>query len=206
MQNSVHYKSGQKNDVALVFSCPGQEEESANPQQPAIGQTGNNLKSLFEILKDEHELSGFTRDEVVITNAWDQVEYSTKTDRTEATMQELLTHTNLDRLAMEISTIKKIIICCGNNAIATVMALSYAEKIEPNANIITLPHLGNQALNSSIKTAIDGTEIISYSKAENKPANENRSLEKIRNDNRFLRLQVIARRFVEQLSKCKEKQ
>lgn len=53
MQNSVHYESGSKNEIAVVLSCPGKKEEKATPQGPAKGQTGENLATLLEILSQQ---------------------------------------------------------------------------------------------------------------------------------------------------------
>lgn len=200
MRNSVHYESGSKNDIAVVLSCPGQDEEAADPPGPAKGQTGKNLEKILEILTSKYGHQGFTRDEICITNAWDQVEYPDKTNRSEAKIAEILTSNNLDRLVSEVSCIDKIIICSGVNATASVLALSYAEKLNPNTRVLFLDHIGNQSLNSSIKHELDGSEIKTYSKAKDKPANERRSLEKIRNDNRILRLEVVAHQLNLQIS------
>lgn len=200
MRNSVHYESGSKNDIAVVLSCPGQDEETADPPGPAKGQTGKNLEKILEILTSKYGHQGFTRDEICITNAWDQVEYPDKTKRSEAKITEILTSNNLDRLVSEVNCINKIIICCGVNATASVLALSYAGKLNPNTRVLFLDHIGNQSLNSSIKYALDGSEIKTYSKAKDKPPNERRSLEKIRNDNRILRLEVVAHQLNLQIS------
>ena len=200
MHNSVHYETGSKNEIAVVLSCPGQDEEVANPPGPAKGQTGKNLENVLEILISKYGHQGFTRDEICITNAWDKVEYPDKTNRSEAKIAEILTSNKLDRLASELSCIDKIIICCGVNATASVLALSYAGKLNPKTRVLFLDHLGNQSLNSSIKYKLDGSEIKTYSKAKDKPPNEWRSLEKIRNDNRILRLEVVAHQLNLQIS------
>lgn len=199
MRNSVHYESGSKNEIAVVLSCPGQAEEQAIPQGPAKGQTGKNLATLLDILSQQKEFSSLTRDEIVVTNSWDKIEYPDKTDRSEATISEILDPRNLDRLAAEVEGISKFILCFGDNAIATIQCLSYAGKVNANVKIVNFVHLGNQALNSSIKYAIDGTEIKCYSKASEKPKDEKRSLKKIESDNRILRLEVVAQNIVEQL-------
>ena len=200
MNNSVHYKSGSKNDIAVVLSCPGQDEESADPPGPAMGQTGKNLEKILEILTSKYGHLGFTRDEICITNAWDQVEYPDKTNRSEAKIAQILSNNNLDRLASEVSCIDKIIICCGVNATASVLALSYAGKLNQKTKVLFFDHIGNQSLNSSIKYDLDGNVIKTYSKAKDKPPNELRSLEKIMNDNRILRLEVIAHQLNLQIS------
>ncbi len=200
MKNSVHYELGNKNEIAIVLSCPGQKEESAIPQGPAKGQTGKNLEGILEFLTLKHKYPGFTRKEIHITNAWDKVEYPKKTSRSEASISEIMRIENLDRLSIELGIIKKFIICCGDNAIAAVLALKYAHKINTNTKIIFLGHLGNQALNLSIKNALDGTIIKSYSKAKDKPDSEQRSLKEIRNNNRSLRLEVIAKKISNQIT------
>lgn len=199
MKNSVHYEAGSKNEIAVVLSCPGREEELACPQGPAKGQTGKNLETLLEILTRDYEYSGFTRSEICVTNAWDKVEYKKKTGKSEAKLHEILSNKNLDRLAKEVGVIEKLIICCGVNAKAAILSLSKDKKINSNAKIVFLDHLGNQSLNSSIKFALDGSKIKSYSNSVKKPAGETRSLKKIGNENRILRLQVVAKRLNEQI-------
>lgn len=104
---------------------------------------------------------------------------------------------NLDRLAVEVEGITKLIICFGDKATAAIECLSTKGKIKSKVIIVNLVHLGNQGLNSSIKSAIDGTEIKCYSTAAEKPKDEQRSLEKIRGDNRILRLEVVAQNILE---------
>lgn|GEM_PF-923463 len=204
MKNSAHYKAGSKNEIAVILSCPGKDEASATPPEPAKGQTGKNLETILGILTNDYGHSGFTRDEICITNAWDQVEYSNgagNTGRSEATILEILNARNLDRLANEINKIEKIIICCGINAEAAILALLYADKICLSVKIITINHLANRSLNSSIKYALDGSEIKHYFYAKDKPADETRSLETIQNDNRLLRLQVVAKKIHDLITK-----
>ena len=55
MQNSVHYESGSKNEIAVVLSCPGQAEEQAIPQGPAKEQAGKNLATLHPLKIRETE-------------------------------------------------------------------------------------------------------------------------------------------------------
>ena len=152
-------------------------------------------------MSQKNGFSGLCRDEIVVTNAWDKIEYPDKTDRSEATISEILDPRNLDRLAAEVEGISKFILCFGDNAIATIQCLSYAGIVNANVKIANFVHLGNQALNSSIKFATDGAEIKSYSTAAEKPENENRSLKKIRSDNRILRLEVVAQNILEQILK-----
>ena len=199
MQNSVHYESGSQNKVAIILSCPGREEEQANPKGPAKGQTGKNLKGILGILSSEYGLQGFSRNEIIITNAWDQVEYPKKTGRSEATTIEVLEKNNLDRLSSEVGNISDYILACGQKATEAIMSLTYAKKIQSGVKIAFVEHLGNQALNLNISIALDGSEIKSYGKASDRPTTETRTLDAIRKDNKLKRLKVVAYRINEQI-------
>jgi len=199
MQNSVHYESGSKSEIAVILSCPGREEEQASPKAPAQGQTGKNLEGILDILSNDYGLQGFNRDEIIITNAWDQVEYPEKTERSEATTIEVLEKNNLDRLFSEIENISDFILACGQRATAAIMALIYAKKIHSDVKIAFVEHLGNQALNLNISIDLDGNEIKSYGKAADRPTEETRTLDAIRKDNKLKRLKVVAYRINEQI-------
>jgi len=87
--NACHLNIGnKKNKVAFVFSCPGQSEEKA--QKPAAGQTGKNLDALLVYLNKKNStiFRDTDRYEYRITNAWDKVEFKSRTGRTEATKKE----------------------------------------------------------------------------------------------------------------------
>lgn len=199
MEKLVHYEPGSKNEIAVVLSCPGQEEEQAVPQGPAKGQTGVNLEDVLDILSKDYNLEGFSRNEITITNSWDQVEYPEKTKRSEATFIEILESKNLDRLSNELANVSKYIFACGQNASVSVMTLNYAGKLSKDVDIIFLEHLSNRALNSSISIDLDGNEIKSYSKASKRPLNETRTLACIRKENRIKRLAVVANEIYKKL-------
>jgi len=196
----LHFEQGENDEIVIVLSCPGQIEELAIPQGPAKGQTGTNLNAVLSILRDTFNQSGFSRAEVMVTNSWDQVEYHEKTKRSEATLQEVLDISNLDRLASEIGNISKYVIACGVNAKVAVMMLDYAGKLGGCVKIIFIKHLSSQALNLSIKTDVMGNEILSYAKSADKPSEETRTLKQIKNDNMKKRLMVVAHRINEQIN------
>ena len=166
MHDSVHFEKGTATDVAFVFSCPGQAEESARPPRPASGGTGDNLRDLLCITKKKYgravaRISGpsvFRRGCVRIACAWDKVEYELKTGRSEATDGEILDRGNLDRLQSELSGIQHAIICCGDKASLAVDRLRDGNELEPTVGVFRLPHLGNKALNNRWrnKTLPDG--------------------------------------------------
>lgn len=194
-----HYEKGSESKIAVVLSCPGQDEEKA--QKPAAGQTGNNLENVLNILRDTYGLNNFERGKITITNAWSQVEYENKTKRSQADNKEILEENNLNRLADEIKDITDFILCCGDKAKIAVLALQQQGKFNQNCGILEVPHLGNQGMNATIKEDINSNEIISYKKASDKPKEEARSLKKIRADNRISRLDVVAKEVYEQIAK-----
>jgi hypothetical protein len=199
MENTVYFEQGTKNDLAVVLSCPGQEEENSIPAGPAKGETGKNLNCILEMLATKYKQNGFTRKEVLITNSWDKIEYPVKTGRSEATINEILDKDNLDRLSSELTHTSKYLLACGNNAIATTKALDYAKKLDKDLKLIFVNHLGNQALNTGIKQDINGNNIITYKSAAAKPVEEKRSLKDIAHDNKIKRLEVVANEIFRQL-------
>ncbi|CUM95591.1 hypothetical protein [Turicibacter sanguinis] len=95
-----HYKSGNKNEVTFVFSCPGRYEEEVGV--PAAKVTGCNLDTLLSILNRKiGSNASFNRQDITITNATTNVEFKSKTGRTEATAQEVLDLANIQRLYHE---------------------------------------------------------------------------------------------------------
>ena len=91
-----NYSENILNDTCItaVFSCPGRYEERAN--RPCEGMTG---KSLDYILK-RIRFGGtcLNRSLIGINNAWNKVEYIAKTKRSEASDEEILEQSNIDRL------------------------------------------------------------------------------------------------------------
>ena len=159
MCDSAHFEKGKATEVAFVFSCPGREEERARPRRPAKGRTGDNLRDLLRIMVKKHcgavaKITGprvFRRGCVRITNAWDKVEYKKKTGRSQAADDEILTSHNLDRLRHELSGIEHAIICCGDKASLAVGALRERQEINRTVGVFSIPHLGNQGLNSKYR-------------------------------------------------------
>ena len=168
VMNSVHFEEG-KNEIVFVFSCPGQEEENSNPPGPAKGQTGKNLEVVLNVLTGRYDLNGFNRNDIVITNSWDKVEYKELTNRSEATCSEILEDNNLNRLSKELKNINKYIVVCGENAKSAINALKYAKKLPASVKIIYVEHLSNRGINSTISKDINGKDIKSYKTASEKP-------------------------------------
>lgn len=140
MTQSPHYNHGKSKKIALVFSCPGQEEDKVG--RPTAGQTGENLNTFLAKLTNNLTVDRY---DYRITNAYDKVFYQSKDGRTEATTAEILSSENIQRLANEVSDIDYIIIAFGNKA---KMALDEVQKTTVlKAKVIQTKHLGLQAIN-----------------------------------------------------------
>lgn len=140
MTQSPHYNHGKSKKIALVFSCPGQEEDKLG--RPTAGQTGENLNTFLAKLTNNLTVDRY---DYRITNAYDKVFYQSKDGRTEATTAEILSSENIQRLANEVSDIDYIIIAFGNKA---KMALDEVQKTTVlKAKVIQTKHLGLQAIN-----------------------------------------------------------
>lgn len=193
MTDSVHYKRGIEKKIAFVFSCPGRLERDSNPPGPAKGETGNNLECLLHFLSQQTKTQSVSIDKVTITNSWPYVEFNSKggTGRSEATISEVLTKDNINRILNELVEIEQYIFVCGINAKEALMKLKNENSLKVNVRVFDLRHLGNQSLNQ-IMIDKDGKRIISYSKAAQKPTTETRSLKAIRQDNKRRRIEKVA--------------
>lgn len=111
MKQSPHYNHGKSKKIALVFSCPGQEEDKLG--RPTAGQTGENLEVFLAALLGTATVNRY---DYRITNAFDKVFYESKDGRTEATTEEVMSQQNLKRLYEEVADIEELIIAFGNKA------------------------------------------------------------------------------------------
>ena len=151
----IHLECGERNAIAFVLSCPGQQEQQEC--RPAAGPTGNNLKKVLRVMRgysyddiENLECDDWTRGNIWITNAWPCVEYKKCTKRSEPTNSEILTTENISRLANELDQIENVIVCCGQKAQRSVNCLRKEEKLHHAVIVVSLRHLSNQALNTWI--------------------------------------------------------
>lgn len=140
MKQTSHYNQGNSRKIALVFSCPGQEEDKLG--RPTAGQTGENLDTFLESLLNKTTVNRY---DYRITNAFDKVFYESKDGRTEATTEEILADSNLKRLYEEVKDIEDVIIGFGKKAKMALDAV--AKKYLLKVKIVETKHLGLQALN-----------------------------------------------------------
>ena len=163
-----HYKRGNKNEITLVFSCPGQAEKIKG--EPAAGQTGKNLNELLKLL-NIGKLSSYSllRDDITITNATKKVEYYSKTQRSEASLEEVLKKSTINRLYKEIKQTNNVIICFGNNAkIAVDEVINKYSKDFVGIKRANVVHLSMKSINFSIKEDINNNKIIKGQKGNTK--------------------------------------
>lgn len=143
-RSSPHYQWGPDPDVAYVFSAPGSEEEYAG--RPAAGKTGMHLAILIAILRDWGLTVLPYREQAVVTNAWPDVHYESKTGRTEATDSEIKDPQNLERLASEIGHIRKWILCFGAKAYLAVSELKKRGLLQESCQVVKAKHLSPRVI------------------------------------------------------------
>jgi hypothetical protein len=141
-----HFQGCAGATTAFVFSCPGQKEELLG--HPCAGATGRNLDAALPKL---HALlpavfASPKRAAYVLTNSWSQIEYLAKTGRSEATVSEILSADNLNRLERELADITTILIC-GQKAKHAVLELQAQGRLA-KAKIAIVMHLSPLAVNS----------------------------------------------------------
>jgi len=154
----THCNQGNREDVAFIFSCPGEKECCL--KRPVVGETGKNLDELIERLiesgvvtcKENHIAScnKICRYDFRITNSWKNVESFKQTGRSEAKIKEVKGDENLERLFGDLEGIEINckIFCFGKKAKIAIKELSKKESFkEGDYKIIYLPHLGLQSIN-----------------------------------------------------------
>lgn len=154
----IHLECGVRNAIAFVFSCPGRKEQQEC--RPAAGPTGDNLEEVLRVMglydyddMENLERDDWTRENIWITNSWSCVEYKERTGRSEATISQILETENILRLANELGVIENVIVCCGDKAQRAVCCLYNRGKLHCTVKIVSLCHLGNQALNRWIQNS-----------------------------------------------------
>ena len=177
MDNNNYFNEGKNNNVAFVFSAPGQKEEKNS--KPISGQTGENLETILSILKKngiKEFLSYENRYDFRITNSFTDILFLSKNNRTEATIKEIRKPQNIKRLKNELKDISKYIFFFGLKPQAIAYLLS-----DLNARFIFSPHLGFQSINQ-IECDVNGNLLI---------PKDNQNTEK--------RLQVVANYILKQI-------
>jgi hypothetical protein len=153
MINSPSFSKGKLDEIGFIFSCPGKVE--AEKGAPAQGHTGKNLNSLLEMLSSRSVDTSlrFDRQSITIANAWDRVEYSKFTERSEARDTEIKSVSNINRLAQDISGIRCLLVFCGRAAALALAELEVIRAIQGNVVVCTISHLGYKGLN---RIGVDG--------------------------------------------------
>jgi hypothetical protein len=146
----IHKNEGNgKIKVALIFSCPGAEEEQK--KRPVAGATGKNLEELLKLLTkevikidDSNEANTICRYDFKIVNAWHHVIYKSASNRSEATDTQIISKENCNRIIGELDEINSLI-CFGKKAKIAIKHIK--EDLKENIIVIYLPHLGFRSVN-----------------------------------------------------------
>ncbi len=158
MNTSAYFNPGLQNcKIALVFSCPGKNEESAN--KPVAGKTGNNLNQVLSRLNQQFPLifQSTDRYDYRITNATTTPLYKERDGRTEGTKNEISDPQNLKRLYDEIRAYEYVL-SFGDKARYAVN-LCLQGKQTPPVHIHCPYHLSPKRLNFCIKEDKNGAPL-----------------------------------------------
>ena len=186
---SPHLSVGSSADIAFVLSCPGRQEELTG--QPAAGTTGKNLELLLERIGPQLSIPNLVRSKITITNAWAGIEYKNKTNRSEASDQQIKHQENIDRLRKELQHITQLIVFCGSKAQIAAQILIKDSLLSKSVEVAFSPHLGIRGLTHSIKLDQNGQPIVS-AKVQRKNGRRD-NLKVIQTENTLLRIDVIVR-------------
>lgn len=152
------YKENEGKEFALIFSCPGRVEEKA--KRPCAGVTGNNLRLLLNFANGSNGIPK-SRSDLMINNAWENIEYMKKSNRTEARKAEICTSSNIERLFNELRGATTII-SFGNKAKAVIDKLINEKSLI--LRHVNMMHLSMQSINTKIKKDVNGAMIKKGSK------------------------------------------
>lgn len=188
-----HFSKGRKDSLAFVFSCPGSVEALAG--HPAAGTTGRNLEKLLELLADRKGEKATLRIDVTIANAWDKVESSKSTGRSEATDAQIVLSGNVQRLAAELAHVTDCIVFFGDKAEIAARELKEGNLLLKRPSFAFAGHLGSRGLNK-LKVDADGEPIVSALLQRSQGRKE--TAKKIGAENTTRRLDFIAKALVEQ--------
>ena len=145
-RNQCHYNQGIYKKIALIFSCPGQEEEIKG--QPTSGTTGTNLEYFLSQLYLNQNFNYTDRYDFRISNSVSDVYFKERTNRTEPLISTIKKKDNIVRLYNEIKDIETLIICFGKKAEIAIKEVLKEYNCITNLEVIYFPHLGLQSLNS----------------------------------------------------------
>jgi hypothetical protein len=190
MQDTPHLSKGSSNEIAFVFSCPGQAEEEA--LRPAAGRTGRNLDSLLVAIAPRLGLARLVRDDITVANAWPEIEYKGKTKRSEATIKQVTGEQNIRRLAADIVHVRRLVVFCGDRALAASKELMRLNLIRAK-EIGFCQHLGLQGLNH-IRRDCAGAPIVNVDEQRSLGRPDARSV--IGAENCAKRFEVVVRNLV----------
>ena len=143
--NQCHYNQGIYKKIALIFSCPGQEEEIKG--QPTSGTTGTNLEYFLSQLYLNQNFNFRNRYDFRISNSVSEVHFKERTNRTEPLISTIKKKDNIIRLYNEIKDIETLIICFGKKAEIAIKEVLKRYNSLTHLQIIYSPHIGLQSLN-----------------------------------------------------------
>lgn len=107
--NSLDFRRGDASPhLVFLGACPGQEEFVADPQRPFAGQSGQNLRSLLEVLRNRatageygllrDDFQSNNPDDYTLMNSYAAAKWLAQDGRSTPQMSEVETRENLQRL------------------------------------------------------------------------------------------------------------
>ncbi|MBU2571110.1 MAG: hypothetical protein KJ725_13995 [Gammaproteobacteria bacterium] len=140
--------------VGFVFICPGRFEEKEG--RPCAGQTGKVLDDgLSHLVKIRHDLfTSRNRYDYLITNAWPQVEYRDKTNRTVPKCIEVTSKQNIQRLFSEINGLSHVVACGELAHIAVRICVDF---LKFSGKVAYAKHTSRQSLGCPTKCQYEST-------------------------------------------------
>ncbi len=140
--------------VGFVFICPGRFEEREG--RPCAGQTGKGLDDgLSYLVRLRQDLfASRNRYDYLITNAWPQVEYKKKTNRSVPDCSDVTPRQNIERLFAEIKGLSHVVAC---GELAHIAVRISVEFLLFSGKVAYVKHTSRQSLGCPTKDQYEGT-------------------------------------------------
>lgn len=179
-----HFHVGRYSRIAVMLTCPRQQEMVDGCPASPNGEVGKNLDLLLALLASSTGRSDINRSDVTITYAWPNIEYTELTGRGLPTTLQVTNRDNISRLNRELTDITELVICSG----------TLAEEVYPK---LSLPHCPNFVCVRHISER--GLATITFDINGNKLHRNDRDLAR-KQQNTLDRLAVVADRIMTRLT------
>ena len=150
-ENSIDFRRGGAFPrLVLLGACPGQDEWNAAPQRPFAGQSGANLRSLLEVLRDlpnkgdfglrAGDFNSLNLDDYTLMNSHAEAKWLAEHHRSTPRMLEVENQENSQRLTNQLMSVNARVVIGLGRPIADASLHQLARDSGPMRAIRILAH------------------------------------------------------------------